>query len=284
MTDGVYYVDKTQKVNGDIRIVGTGKTIIKAHNNLPKPLNYFFRVRPNSKLTLEGLIVDGDNDTRVKYAVVSPDKNNSEPYSLFINNSTFKNFKNKKGGSIFKAYVGTMADSIVITNSKFEDSYRGLNLSFEKMFGKYSAEYIKVHNSIFQNIEQYAVNYFKADPTLALPGGKLEVSNSVFSKVGNTEKGVVLKTNGIPNVYIKNSVFVGSYNIKHPLRLAGTGNVIENCLVNGSGSIKTSKNATQKNVVDKNPKWEDKKNFIPGKKSYLLKENNKKESIGLIHN
>ena len=284
LTDGVYFVDKTQKVNGDITIVGTGKTIIKANNNLPKPLNYFFRVRPKSKLTLEGLIIDGDNDTKVKYAVVSPDKNNAELYSLFINNSTFKNFNNKKGGSIFKAYIGTKADSIVITNSKFEDSYRGLNLSYEKTFGKYSAELIKIHNSVFSNIEEFAVNYYKADPTLAIVGGKLEVTNSIFHKVGNSEKGIVLKTKGIPDVIIKNSVFESSYDQKYPVSLVGAGNRIENCLVHASGSVKTTRGAIESNVIYKSAKWEDKKKFIPSKKSPLLQKNNKRATIGLVNN
>tara|TARA_R110001632_G_scaffold18712_5_gene57613 strand:- start:6319 stop:8697 length:2379 start_codon:yes stop_codon:yes gene_type:complete len=280
--DGTYFVDKTQKINGHITIKGNGESIIKANNNLPKSLNYFFRVRPKSTLILDGLTIDGDNDTKVKYAIVSPDKDNSEPYNLFIKNSTFKNFNNKKGGSIFKAYIGTKADTISIVNSKFIDSYRGLNLSYEKTFGKYSAEFISIRNSVFSNIEEFALNYYKVDPTLAMLGGKLEVSNCIFSKVGNFEKGIVLKTKGIPEVTIKNSVFDNSYNLKNPVNLSGTKNTIENCLIHASGEVKTTKEASQTNIFYKSPKWDDKKNFIPGKKSYLLKENNKIGTIGLL--
>lgn len=284
LKNGIYFSDKTLKINDKVTIIGSGETLIKANNKLSKPLNYFFRVQPKSTLILDNLILDGDNDTKVKYAVVSPDKNNAEKYNLYIRNSTFKNFNNKKGGSIFKAYIGTKADSIVITNSKFVDSYRGFNLSFEKAFGKYSAEYIKIHNSVFSNLEQFAVNYFKADPTLAIQGGKLEVSNCIFNKVGNYEKGIVLKTKGIPEVIIKNSVFINSYNLKHPVSLKGANNLIENCLVSSSGSVKTTQNAVQKDIIYKSAKWEDKKNFIPSKKSPLLKKNNKRETIGLINN
>lgn len=279
--DGVYYVDKTQKINGEITIKGNGKSIIKANNNLPKPLNYFFRVRPKSKLTLDHLIVDGENDTNVKYAVVSPDKNNSEFYNLFIKNSTFKNFNNTKGGSIFKAYEGTRADTISIINSTFMDSYRGLNLSYEKTFGKYNAEVIIIHNSIFKDIKEFALNYTKTG-FMITDGGKLLVSNSIFSKIGNFEKGIVIRSKGIPEVTIKNSVFDNSYNLKNPVNLSGPRNIIENCLVHSSGEVKTTKEAIQTNILYKNPKWDDKNNFIPSKKSPLLKENNKTSAIGLL--
>jgi poly(beta-D-mannuronate) lyase len=279
--DGVYYVDKTQKINGHITIKGNGKSIVKANNNLPKALNYFFRVRPKSTLILDGLIVDGENDTKVKYAVVSPDKDNAELYNLYIKNSTFQNFNNKKGGSIFKAYVGTRADTISIVNSTFKDSYRGLNLSYEKTFGNYNAKVMIVHNSIFKDIKEFAINYTKSG-LMITNGGKLLVSNSVFSKVGNFEKGIVIRSKGLPEVNIKNSVFDNSYNLKNPVNLSGSKNTIENCLVHSSGEVKTTKDARQTNIFYKSPKWLDKKNFIPNKKSYLLKANNKTENIGLL--
>ncbi|MFY0628966.1 MAG: hypothetical protein JXR05_01220 [Flavobacteriaceae bacterium] len=283
LADGIYFVDKTQKINGDITIVGTGKTIIKANDKLAKPLNYFFRVQQKSSLKLRNLIIDGDNDTKVKYAVVSPDKNNAEKYNLYIDDVTFQNFNNTKGGSIFKAYTGTMADTISIVNSKFIDSYRGLNLSYEKTFGKYNAEVILIHNSVFKNITEFAINYTK-NGSLGANKGKLMVSNSVFSKVGNFEKGIVIKSKGIPVVKISNSVFVNSYNQKHPVNLSGFLNSIENCLIHTSGNVKVTKGATKKNILYRSPKWSDKKNFVPGKKSYLLKENNKIGTIGLLGN
>tara|TARA_R110002073_G_scaffold108336_1_gene243312 strand:+ start:23421 stop:25796 length:2376 start_codon:yes stop_codon:yes gene_type:complete len=282
LKSGIYFVDKTLKISERITIKGNGESVIKATNNLPKALNYFIRVQQNSSLTVKNITFDGDNDTKVKYAIVSPDKNNSNKYNLFINNCTFKNFNNKNGGSIFKAYVGTKADTIHITNSKFIDSYRGLYLSYEKTFGKYSAEVVIIHNSIFKNIEQSAINYFKVDPTLAMPGGKLEVTNCVFSKVSNYEKGIVIRTKGIPKVAIRNSVFDNSYNLKYPVNLSGANNSIENCLVHSSGEVKTTKNASQKSILYKSPKWENKKKFIPSKKSPLLKENNKTDRIGLL--
>ena len=285
LKEGVYYINKTKKINGNITIIGEENTIIKTKNKLPKALNYFFRIQENSKLYLENLILDGENDTKVKYAVVSPDKNNGQSYNLFVDNCTFKNFTNSNGGSIFKAYEGTFADTLSFKNSKFVDSYRGLNLSYEKLgFGKYNAQHILVHNSVFKNIEEFAINFKKTGPQMNDGRGNLKITNSIFSKVNNKEKGYIIRVSSIPNVIIKNSVFEGSYDIKTPIKLSGTNNKIINSVVHSSGFIKTSNGAVKEHVLYKNPKWENKELFIPSKKSILLKSNNKIDDIGLIKN
>lgn len=285
LKDGVYVQEKTQKLGAQITIVGTGNTTIKAANKLEKPLNYFFRIKEGAKVVFENIVFDGNNDTQVKYAIVSPDKENNELYNLFIDNCQFKNFNNKKGGSIFKAYVGTLADTISIKNSRFANSYRGLNLSYEKnSIGKYNANTILIHNSVFQNIEEHAINYTKTGYLTHTGKGKLLITNSIFSNVANIEKGKIIKTKNIPQVSITNTVFQNSYEIITPINLEGEGSFIENCVFNACGTVSTAKGAIQKNIFYKNPKWEDKKNFIPSAKSILLKENNKINIIGLLRN
>ena len=283
LKDGVYFIDKTKKIKGKITIKGTKGTIIKANNNLPKSLNYFFRIQEKSTLILENITFDGNNDTRVKYAIVSPDKDLGMTYNLFVKNCVFKNFKNTNGGSIFKAYNGTLADTLQFVNSKFLDSFRGLNLSYEKnTFGKYNANYIIVHNSIFKNIEEFAINYTKTGPLMNDGRGNLKVTNSIFSKVNNNEKGNIIRVRSIPDVLIKNTVIEGSYKNKIPVQLLGIGNKIINSLINSSGFVKVSNGALKENIYYKNPKWDNKELFIPSKKSILLKENNTTENIGLI--
>ena len=284
LEDGIYYMSSSQKVNGNITIKGTTNTIIKGSDDLPNPLNYFFRINPKSTLSVENIIFDGESDTMVKYAIVSPDENQAEKYNLYIDNCTFKNFNNKSGGSIFKAYVGTLADTISVKNSSFLDSYRGLNLSYEKSaLEKYNAEIIIIQNSLFKNIEEFAINYFKSGLTNDSALGKLFISNSIFSNVANSESGKIIKTNRIPLVEIKNSIFEKSYLIKNPISLSGIHNKITNSLIYTSGQIKTSNGAIESDIYYKNPKWEDNSKFIPSKKSILLKENNKIDLIGFIN-
>lgn len=282
LKDGEYFFDKTQKINGNITIKGTKGTVLKGSNNLEKELTYFLRVEENATLNLENITFDGSNDTQVKYAIVSPDKEQGGLYNIFIDGCTFKNFTNKDGGSIYKAYNGTLADTISIKNSSFLDSYRGLNLSYEKENFKYNAKTIIIHNSVFKNIEEFAINYTKVDPLLLEQNGSLQITNSIFSRVSNSEKGFVIKVKSIPSVIIKNTVFENSFNIVNPLKLSDKGSFIDNCLVYACGRIIVNKNATQSNLLYQNPKWDDKDNFIPSKKSDLLKENNKVALIGLI--
>ncbi|WP_156109142.1 polysaccharide lyase 6 family protein [Polaribacter sp. Hel1_85] len=280
---GEYILEKKIKIGKNITIIGDkgGATIITAKKGLEKPINYLFRVNEGITLDISNAILDGEN-SNLKYAIVSPDKQESGLYNLFVDNITFQNFKNKNGGSVFKAYNGTKADTLSFKNSRFENNYRGLNLSYDKnIMGFYNANTIILDNSVFKNIEEAAVNYIRKVITPEIPGGNLIVKNCVFSDVYNQEKGKILRTDGIHNVKITNSVFENSYKVKTPIDLKGKNNVITNCLIHNSGFVKVSKNAKKVNIIYKNPKWEDKILFIPSKKSILLKENNDIENIGL---
>ncbi len=284
LSAGEYICEKTIKIGKEITIIGdkNGATIIKSKDGLEKPLSYFFRINEGAKLNLNNVIIDGES-SNVKYAIVSPDKKEKGLYNLFVDNVVFKNFTNKNGGSIFKAYNGTKADTLSFVNAKFENSYRGLNLSYDKdVMGFYNANIIILKNSIFKDIEEAAVNYVRNTPLVDLPGGKLVVSNCVFSNVFNQEKGKILKTNGIQIVEIKNSVFENSYKIQTPIDLKGKFNFITNSLIYNSGFVKVSKGAKKEELLYKNPKWENDDLFIPSKKSSLLKENNDIDTIGLL--
>ncbi|SNR73658.1 poly(beta-D-mannuronate) lyase [Lutibacter agarilyticus] len=287
LSPGTYTLEKTMKISGEITIKGDnekGEIIIKSADDLQKSLTYLFRVNEGATAKLENLTLDGESSsTTIKYAVVSPDKNLAGKYNLYVNNCTFQNFSNKDGGAVFKAYVGTLADTISIKNSIIQDSYRGLNLSYEKgPYGKYNAETIVLYNSVFKNIEEFAVNYIRSGINPVTKGGELIVDQCVFSKVYNTEKGYILKTKAINFVTIKNTVFENSYKVITPVSLSGSNNSIDNSLVFNSGSIKVTNKAKKGTVTYKNPKWEDHQLFLPSPKSHLLKENNKVGRIGLI--
>jgi len=280
---GEYILEKTIKIDKNITIKGDkgGASILTAMKDLEKPISYFFRVNEGVKLSLNDVIIDGEISSP-KYAIVSPDKNEGGLYSVFVDHVVFKNFTNKDGGAIFKAYNGTKADTLSFKNSRFDNSYRGLNLSYDKdQVGFYNANIIILENSVFKDIEEEAVSYVRNTPLDDIPGGKLVVTNCVFSAVNNQEKGKFLKTTGIYAVEITNSVFENSYKQKAPVDLKGNYNFISNCLIHNSGFVKTSKGAKDTNLIYSNPKWDDDVLFIPSKKSPLLKENNDKERIGL---
>lgn len=281
LKSGTYTLEKGIKIANSVTIQGSAKEpkpILKIQEGLEKKPTYFFRVEGNKSLRIDNIEINATSNTPIKYAVVSPDKGISDPYSVFINNCHIKGFKNKNGGSVFKGYKGTFADSISIVNSRIENAYRGINLGEEKdNLGRYSAQVVSIKNTIFKDIDQWAINYFRGGNDESTLGGKLLVDNSVFSNVGNMEKGTVLRTKGIVTVAIKNSVFEKSYKVINPVSLKGNKNVITNCVIFDCGTVKATKGASAKDVFYKNPKWDDKENFIPSKKSPLLRQ----QAIGL---
>ncbi|MEO9569844.1 MAG: polysaccharide lyase 6 family protein [Polaribacter sp.] len=280
---GEYIFEKSIKVAKNITINGDkgGATILTAPKKLKKPFSYFFRINEEVSLKINDAIIDGEN-SNIKYAAVSPDKQQSGLYNFYANNITFKNFKNKNGGSIFKAYNGTKADTLSFKNSRFENSYRGLNLSYDKdVMGFFNANNIIIDNSVFIDIEENAINYVRATLSPEIPGGNLIIKNSIFSNVYNAEKGKIIRTDGIHKVEITNSVIENSYKVKTTISLKGKSNIISNCLIHNSGFIKVGENAKKENILYKSAKWEDKQLFIPSNKSPLLKEQNGIATIGL---
>ncbi|WP_178986121.1 polysaccharide lyase 6 family protein [Winogradskyella helgolandensis] len=283
---GVYEFNKGLKTGKNITLIGSddGNTVFKMQDDIEKPFTYFIRINEGGALTLKNITFDATHNQPPKYAIVSPDKMESTMYTLNAENCTFKNFTTQNGGSIFKAYEGTLASSLTFKNCEFSDSFRGLNLSYDKdNLGKYSALEISIDNCVFKNIEEFAVNYIRSTPNVNIEGGKLIVTNSVFDKVANEEKGRTLITNGIHDVTIKNSAFINSYKAQTPINLQGLNNVISNCLFDDNGYPKITKGAKEIDLIFKSPRWEDKDNYIPSKKSPLLKDNNGKALIGLTH-
>ena len=283
LKSGEYVFEKSISVNKNIIIIGDkAGTIFKVKNDIEKPLNYFFRLEESSNLKISNVIFDGET-SNPKYAIVSPDKNEIGMYNLFADNVVFRNFTNKDGGAIFKAYNGTRADTLSFKNSKFEKSYRGLNLSYDKdVMGFYNANVIILENSVFKDIQENAVNYIRKILSEDFEGGKLIVTNCVFSNVFNNEKGKILKVNGIHAVEITNTVFENSFMQKSPVDLKGKFSFIKNSLIYDSGFVKTLNGAIKENVLYKNPKWEDNNLFIPSSKSPLLKSDNGIDDIGII--
>ena len=281
LKNGIYYFDKEQKIDDEIRIIGSKNSILKSAKKLEKPFKSFFKVNEKSTLRIKNVTFDG-GENNVKYAIISPSKNIAAPYKLFVDNCKFKNFENPKGATI-KAYTNTVADTISIKNSIFSDNFRGLHFSSkENTVGKANANTMIIHNTVFKNIEQHAIKFIKNMSDLNPNKGKLSISNCVFSKVADTEKGKVINIKNITYTEIKNSVFQSSPSIVNPISLSGPGNKMYNCVVSSAGKVKNTKGAIAKNILYKTPKWDDKKKFTPSKKSILLKENNQIGNIGLL--
>jgi len=285
LQEGVYEVEKGIKVGHNLTIKGAGrdKTMLTILDDVEKAPQYYFRVEDGIKLHISGISMNGAYQKEyVKYAVSSPSEGISTVYSLTLDDVSMENFKDENG-AIFKAYKGTMADSIVISNSVLKNSFRGLNLSYEKDGnGKYNAQHIIIKNTVFKDIEQFAVHFYREGSGAPGTGGNIFIDHSVFYNVDNNEKGRIIRVDGIENVLITNSVIDASPNTKNTVRLDGSKQIMVNSTINNSSRIKLSNNALSKNVEYQDPKWDNMEVFTLKSNSPLRGAATDGKDIGLI--
>ncbi|MGS2739205.1 chondroitinase-B domain-containing protein [Sinomicrobium sp. M5D2P17] len=283
LSEGIYEIDKGMPVTSKLVIRGKGsaKTAIRISKDGDVP-NYFFRVQQGKSLTLDGVEIDAGRENPVKYGIISPVEPSSEAYRLKLNDVYLHGFT-QETGAVFKAYKGTFADTIRITNSRIEDSHRGLNLSYEKEDkGKYNAEVIDIQNTLFKDLGQFALYYYRGGNDESTIGGQLLIDHSVFYNVDNNEKGRILRTRGIVYVTISNSVFAGSPEAKQAVVLQGSKNSMVNTVIYNSGELKLSGGAISANILRTNPMWTDTRAFKPEEKSPLKNAATDKRDIGLL--
>ncbi len=256
----------------------TTKPILKLKTN--RENGSLFELTGNTRLSLQGLAIDGDSKAAfpAKYAFVSS-KVSALGYSLFIDNCEIYDFK-VETGAIYKAYKGTMADSLKVTNSVLRDSYRGFSLGEEKDdVGKYSAEKICFENTVFHHFSQYIIDFYRGGIDESTLGGTFTVNHCVFDAVAAAENQTVLKLTGIVNVSIKNSIFSNS-TAKTLVKLAGSKNGIANCCLSNCVKPKLENGAKSENIVFVAPGFQG-ASYNLSTKSPLLGKASDGGSIGL---
>ncbi|SHJ15847.1 poly(beta-D-mannuronate) lyase [Mesonia phycicola] len=285
LKEGVYTVTKGIKITNDVIIEGASKdlTYIKVSNNTTKAPTYIFKVEGGKNFTIKNLEIDGSANLEAKYAIISPSEPTAQSFNLTVDNVRVKNFTHKVG-SFFKAYKGTFAEKIEIKNSEIINCTRGLNLSYEKDDkGIYNAEEIKIENTLFKDISEFAINYYRGGNDESTLGGKLVIDHCLFYNNSTDTNGNVLKTNGIVSVKITNSIFAGSPEAKYAVNLKGHKNSISYSAVFNSGEVKTTQEAKASNILTKNPKFSNYKTFTLKKKSKLKGAGTDGKDIGLLN-
>lgn len=285
LTTGSYLLDRSVVISDNISFVGENaeKTIISFNPAAEKTSNYLFRVESGARLSFENVSLTAKNTATIKYAIVSPKEDTPGSYSIFVNKSIISDFTNTEGGSVIKASKGTFADTIRISNSILRNNFRGINLSSEKDdTGKYNSENVILENTVFIDFTQWVLNYYRGGNDESTVGGNLVVDHCIFTKIGATEKDVIFQNKGIVNVKITNSVFFDNSKVTNPIRLNGKNNSIKNSVIYNSGEMKLSGKAVSENIIDKNPSYQETKNFILKDKSPLKAAGTDKKDIGIL--
>lgn len=285
LASGDYLLDRSVVISDNISIIGESaeKTIISFNPAAEKNSNYLFRVESGARLSFENVSLTAKNTAAVKYAIVSPKEDTPGSYSIFVNKSIISDFTNAEGGSVIKVSKGTFADTIKISNSILRNNFRGINLSSEKDdTGKYNSENVILENTVFVDFNQWVLNYYRGGNDESTVGGNLVVDHCIFTRTGTTEKDMVFQNKGIVNVKITNSVFFDNPKVANPIRLNGKNNSIKNSVIYNSGEMKLSGKAVSENIIDKNPSYQETKNFILKDKSPLKAAGTDKKDIGIL--
>lgn len=271
------------------KIVVTKDLTIKSANAGTKPViklqsardnNSFFEIGETATLRVVGVAINGDSKAKfpAKYVFAST-KEGAFNYSLFIDNCEIYDV-NVATGAIFKAYKGSIADSIVVRNSVLRDSYRGFSLAEEKdNTGKYNAENVVFDNTVFSKFTQFVLDYYRGGNDESTLGGSLKIDHCVFNEIGIDEKQTILRLTGIVNVSVINSIFNNSIS-KTSFRLAGSKNSVANCNFNATAEPKVEKGAKSSGLMYVSPKFE-KKSFVISGKSALKGKATDGGNIGL---
>ena len=209
--------------------------------------------------------IDGDGDNKQaktqKYAFSTAQ--HALGYSLFIDNCDILDF-NVEGGSVFNSLYCTMADSIIVKNSVIRDSYSGFKLHKEKEDGRYNAETVIFSNSVFANLADFALDYYRGGYDESTIGGSLTINHCVFDSVGTSRKESILKLSRIMFVKINNSIF-SNCPVKSSMLLWGLYDKDSRCCFYNCPKPELIKGARTTNPSFENPL------FVP--KTYSLSAN-----------
>ncbi|MEI7677049.1 MAG: chondroitinase-B domain-containing protein, partial [Bacteroidales bacterium] len=255
LNEGEHILTKTIIFNKSLTITSSSKSaskpVIKMEGaNIENPL---FEISSDVYLRFKGLKIDGEGDNKLKnkpkYAFATGE--HALGYSLFIDNCEIFDF-NTQGGSVFNSLYCTMADSIVVKNSVIRDSYSGFNLNKEKEDGRYNAETVIFSNSVFANLADYAIDYYRGGFDESTIGGSLSINHCVFDSVGISKKESILKLSRIMFVKINNSIFSNS-SVKSSMLLWGLYDKASRCCFYNCPKPETIKGARITNPTFDNP-------------------------------
>ena len=205
---GEIILSEPVQLNKQITIRGTEgdlQSILTYQGATETPL---FQMQPRGELHLENVKIQGSGS---QYAFETLKEDMSPGYNLWMDHVDISDFDH-----VLIGHKGSFADTLSITNSHISDCVNGIVLAAETDDkGDYNAEFVTIHNSSFENIDQNVLNFYRGGYDESTICGVLTVSDSKFTRCGRLEESnILLKTRGIINVDIRDNVFV-----KNPVKL-----------------------------------------------------------------
>ena len=258
LSEGEHILTKTLVLSKSLTLSSSSKSVSKPTIRMQKALDKYpvFEITSSINIHFKSLKIDGynaeNNGLSATYAFQTQE--HALGYSLFIDNCEITNFK-QKGGSVFNCLYSTMADSIVVKNSVIRNSESGFNLHKEKEDGKYNAETVVFSNSVFANLSECALDYYRGGYDESTLGGSLTINHCVFDSVAMNEKAQMLSLSRIMFVKINNCIFSNSTS-KTTMQLWGLYNKASRCCFYNCALPEITKGARITNPYNFNPLFE----------------------------
>ena len=245
-----------------------------------------FVINSGGSLKLDGVILDGESNTATpaKYLIRTDDNPMPLPYNLSVNNCSFKNVVSGSDGNFFRAYAGTFADSIIFTNTLFNNSGKeGLRLKDETSgSGNYNVGYMEVKNCTFWNTTKEAIYIYGGDDNPNTLGPVLRIDHCTFDNCGNSGSRIIYAQD-VDNTKITNSILSNSPGNDLAVRLDGAQASISYTDTINVGNIQLNRGAvTGSRILNINPDYKDPSigNFMLPKNSKLIGMGSDWQTIG----
>lgn len=259
------------------------RPVIKVVDETQTSAVTIFEIGSALTFRLDGVALDGVSKMKkpAKYAFATS-KESVHSYNIYINNCEIYDFKEAQG-CVYKTYENSFADTLMVTNSVIRDCFRGFALNSEKAGkGLYNAEFMIFKNTVFKNIDQWAIDFLRGGNDESTLGGNLLVNHCVFDNVNNVEKQWMIKQIGLISIEIINSIFVNSPLANGPIKLSDRHNSISFCNVYNAGKVsKTNSAIVGDGMMYVNPRFDKNSFYKLSEKSELKGKSSNGENIGL---
>lgn len=268
--EGYYKMNATIAVNKPIVIMAAGnlKTRPTFVNASYKSLPAFITIENEGDLVVKGIAFKGSYESfsATDAGIRATDQPMNRPYLLTIDNCEFYDY-NESSNSGVAAAKGTLADSLVVSNSIFHHmSGTGIDLSAEKEDkGMYNAEYTVIKNCTFTNLLGSAINIYRGGNDESTLGPFVTIDHCTFNEVENREQGTVVKLVGAQQATVTNSNFSNSGQGGRSIlfqEYRWDKIMVDYCNFYESGKIESFYNkATGKNIYQVKPNYTNKENL-----------------------
>ncbi|WP_205959889.1 polysaccharide lyase 6 family protein [Flammeovirga aprica] len=225
-----YIMTKTLFVKHSITIKSDAKAIVKSEKTVA------IRVENGGDLELNNLLIDAsDAPDQSGNAIVSTSKYSMNDNYIFKTiDCTVKNLNINHTFNFLKIYPSTMADTIQIQNTDFED-VTGAILALDKEvddLGMYNAEYVIIDQSNFKNIGNTIADVYRGGTDESTFGPNVSVTNSTFEEVGKDKRNKEMSSltfHGVQHLVVEDCLWKKSAPLKLFLTNGEPISIIKDC-------------------------------------------------------